>query len=65
VDRLASCLTSHDLPASSLPDADDPQTQYELKGYKKGLKAADTILKKFPNHGGANNSSSSKLHPPS
>ncbi|GFZ49424.1 hypothetical protein JCM24511_07544 [Saitozyma sp. JCM 24511] len=26
-------------------------TQYELKGYKKGLKAADTILKKFPNHG--------------
>lgn len=28
------------------------QMQYELKGYKKGLKAADTILKKFPNHGG-------------
>jgi peptide alpha-N-acetyltransferase len=28
------------------------QTQYELKGYKKGLKAADQILKKFPNHGG-------------
>lgn len=30
----------------------DGQTQYELKQYKKGLKAADTILKKFPNHGG-------------
>jgi len=28
------------------------QTQYELKQYKKGIKAADTILKKFPNHGG-------------
>ncbi|ORX38583.1 NMDA receptor-regulated protein 1-domain-containing protein [Kockovaella imperatae] len=26
-------------------------TQYEYKQYKKGLKAADTILKKFPNHG--------------
>lgn len=26
---------------------------YELKQYKKGLKAADTVLKKFPNHGGA------------
>lgn len=26
--------------------------QYELKQYKKGIKAADTILKKFPNHGG-------------
>nr|XP_019044577.1 peptide alpha-N-acetyltransferase [Kwoniella bestiolae CBS 10118]OCF23507.1 peptide alpha-N-acetyltransferase [Kwoniella bestiolae CBS 10118] len=26
-------------------------TQYELKQYKKGIKAADTILKKFPNHG--------------
>ncbi|KIR73584.1 peptide alpha-N-acetyltransferase [Cryptococcus deuterogattii CA1014] len=26
-------------------------TQYELKQYKKGLKVADTILKKFPNHG--------------
>jgi hypothetical protein len=25
---------------------------YESKQYKKGLKAADTILKKFPNHGG-------------
>jgi peptide alpha-N-acetyltransferase len=25
---------------------------YELKQYKKGLKAADTVLKKFPNHGG-------------
>eukprot|EP00953_Heterococcus_sp_UTEX-ZZ885_P028122 15010-Heterococcus_DN1.PRE.1 len=24
---------------------------YETKMYKKGLKAADTILKKFPNHG--------------
>lgn len=30
----------------------DGQTQYELKQFKKGLKAADTILKKFPNHGG-------------
>ncbi|OCF40829.1 peptide alpha-N-acetyltransferase [Kwoniella heveanensis CBS 569] len=25
--------------------------QYEMKQYKKGIKAADTILKKFPNHG--------------
>jgi hypothetical protein len=24
---------------------------YETKQYKKGLKAADTVLKKFPNHG--------------
>ncbi|KAK3020558.1 hypothetical protein RJ639_047470 [Escallonia herrerae] len=24
---------------------------YETKQYKKGLKAADTILKKFPDHG--------------
>lgn len=31
--------------------ADRTQTQYELKQYKKGIKAADTILKKFPNHG--------------
>lgn len=28
------------------------QTHYELKQYKKGIKAADQILKKFPNHGG-------------
>lgn len=28
------------------------QKSYETKQYKKGLKAADTILKKFPNHGG-------------
>lgn len=28
-----------------------PQTQYELKQHKKGIKAADAILKKFPNHG--------------
>jgi hypothetical protein len=25
---------------------------YETKQYKKGLKAADAVLKKFPNHGG-------------
>lgn len=25
--------------------------QYECKQYKKGMKAADQILKKFPNHG--------------
>ena len=25
---------------------------YETKQYKKGLKASDTILKKFPEHGG-------------
>ncbi len=24
---------------------------YETKQYKKGIKSADTILKKFPNHG--------------
>ena len=28
------------------------QKSYESKQYKKGLKAADTILKKFPDHGG-------------
>lgn len=28
------------------------QKSYETKQYKKGLKAADSILKKFPNHGG-------------
>lgn len=30
----------------------DHQTFYELKQYKKGIKAADAILKKLPNHGG-------------
>ena len=28
------------------------QKSYETKQYKKGLKAADSILKKFPDHGG-------------
>ena len=28
------------------------QKFYETKQYKKGLKAADLILKKFPDHGG-------------
>ena len=28
------------------------QKSYETKQYKKGLKAADAILKKFPSHGG-------------
>ena len=28
------------------------QKFYETKQYKKGLKAADLILKKFPEHGG-------------
>jgi hypothetical protein len=28
------------------------QRNYEHKQYKKGLKLADTILKKFPEHGG-------------
>lgn len=28
------------------------QKSYETKQYKKGLKAADAILKKFPHHGG-------------
>lgn len=28
------------------------QKSYETKQYKKGLKAADAILKKFPEHGG-------------
>lgn len=28
------------------------QKSYETKQYKKGLKAADAILKKFPYHGG-------------
>ena len=27
------------------------QKFYETKQYKKGLKAADSVLKKFPNHG--------------
>ena len=27
---------------------------YETKQYKKGLKAADTVLKKFPEHGETN-----------
>jgi len=30
------------------------QKSYETKQYKKGLKAADAILKKFPDHGGRN-----------
>lgn len=29
------------------------QKSYETKQYKKGLKAADAILKKYPDHGGA------------
>lgn len=28
------------------------QKSYETKQYKKGLKAAEAILKKFPDHGG-------------
>lgn len=28
------------------------QKSYETKQYKKGLKAADAILRKFPDHGG-------------
>ncbi|KAH9714680.1 N-terminal acetyltransferase A complex auxiliary subunit NAA15 [Citrus sinensis] len=32
-------------------DADFPRKSYETKQYKKGLKAADAILKKFPEHG--------------
>ena len=28
------------------------QRAYESKEYKKGLKAADTIVKKYPEHGG-------------
>lgn len=28
------------------------QKSYETKQYKRGLKAADAILKKFPEHGG-------------
>jgi hypothetical protein len=28
------------------------QKSYETKQYKKGIKAADAILKKFPDHGG-------------
>lgn len=31
------------------------QKSYETKQYKKGLKAADSILKKFPEHGGMQN----------
>ena len=29
-----------------------PQKLYESKSYKKCIKTCDTILKKFPNHGG-------------
>jgi hypothetical protein len=29
----------------------DVQKFYESKQYKKGIKAAETILKKFPDHG--------------
>jgi hypothetical protein len=32
------------------------QKSYETKQYKKGLKAADSILKKFPDHGGQKDS---------
>lgn len=38
------------------PDFPMLQKSYETKQYKKGLKAADTILKKFPDHGGKCNS---------
>ena len=39
------------------PSSDDVacswfQKLYELKNYKKGIKVADQILKKFPEHGG-------------
>ncbi|WVR07434.1 hypothetical protein IAU60_004475 [Kwoniella sp. DSM 27419] len=48
---------AHQIPKHrALPDKESKLfrellTQYELKQYKKGIKAADTILKKFPNHG--------------
>ncbi|WVQ81930.1 hypothetical protein IAT38_004057 [Cryptococcus sp. DSM 104549] len=49
-------MASHIPKHRQLPDKENKLfrellTQYELKQYKKGLKAADTILKKFPNHG--------------
>jgi hypothetical protein len=34
------------------PSSAPLQKFYETKQYKKGLKAADAVLKKFPNHGG-------------
>jgi peptide alpha-N-acetyltransferase len=30
------------------------QKHYESKQYKKGVKTAESILKKYPNHGGMN-----------
>ena len=44
----------HALLAASSPDAllRLAQKFYETKQYKKGLKSSETILKKFPEHGG-------------
>lgn len=43
------CCLAH--VVSPLPES-WPQKSYETKQYKKGLKASDQILKKFPEHGG-------------
>lgn len=37
------------------------QKSYETKQYKKGLKAADAILKRFPEHGGTTHLRALKL----
>ncbi|WVN90218.1 uncharacterized protein L203_105454 [Cryptococcus depauperatus CBS 7841] len=49
---MAAAIPKH----RQLPDKENKLfrellTQYEYKQYKKAIKAADTILKKFPNHG--------------
>ena len=45
------------LPGQTLPSREQGQFRsivkfYETKQYKKGVKTADGILKKFPEHGG-------------
>ena len=49
--RMSWYAAPHPRPATSL--LCHSQQFYEKKQYKKGVKAADQILKKHPEHGGA------------
>lgn len=47
-------LRDNGLPAKETTLFKSIVKHYETKQYKKGLKAADTVLKKFPEHGETN-----------
>lgn len=52
VKYYAIIFENHVSPGTTLNIFSTVQKSYETKQYKKGLKAADAILKKFPDHGG-------------